>query len=141
MRGLAAALLLAPLAACAALPPACPPGETRREVAQLIMGRNIGQALGVSEADFAGFLDREVSPRFPGGFTVQDGHGRWLYQGVVYNEPGKVVTLILEGRPDDRRKLGEIAAAYEDQFRQDAVLTIVQPACISFWYPKDRRQP
>ena len=117
---------------------ACPPGETQQEVAQLFMGRNIGQTLGVSEQDFARFLDREVSPRFPGGFTVQDGQGRWFHEGVVYNEPSKVVRLILSGQPDDRRKLGEIAAAYEDQFRQDAVLTTVHSACVSFWFAKDR---
>jgi hypothetical protein len=111
---------------------ACPAGETRQEVVQLFFGRNIGQTVGVSEADFAKFLDAEVSPRFPDGFTVQDGQGRWLYKGMVYDEPSKVVSVMLT-RPDDRRKVGEVARAYEARFRQDAVLTQVHPACVSFW--------
>jgi hypothetical protein len=145
MKGLLVPLLLLGLSGCVAIDAggatieglSCPAGETRQEVAQLIMGRNIGQTLGVSEADFAGFLDREVATRFPDGYTVQDGQGMWLYRGVVYKEPGKVVMVILN-HPGDRAKLGEIAAAYEDQFRQDAVLTLVHAACTSFWYPKDR---
>jgi hypothetical protein len=111
---------------------ACPAGETRREVVQFYFGRNIGEQVGVSEADFAQFLDAEVSPRFPGGFTVQDGQGRWRDKGVVYNEPSKVVSVMLE-KPDERREVGEVARAYEARFRQDAVLTQVHAACVSFW--------
>jgi hypothetical protein len=141
--GLVAALLLtAPLGGCIAISEThgltCPAGEDRRQVAELTFGRNIGQTLGVSEADFARFLDEVVSPRFPDGFTVSDSQGRWLYRGVVYNEPGKRLSLILPGHPDDRRKVGEIAAAYEDRFKQDAVLSMIQPTCVSFHLPKDR---
>jgi len=139
---LAAVLAAAPLAGCISVSETrgltCPAGQDRHLVAELAFGRNIGQTLGVSEADFARFLDEVVSPRFPDGYSVVDGQGRWLYKGVVYNEPNKHLNLILPGRPDDQRKLAEIAAAYEDRFRQDAVLSMIAPACISFWYPKDR---
>ncbi len=136
--GIAALLAAAPLAACVAISAAgpaettCAAGEDHRQVADLVLGRNIGQTLGVSEADFTRFLDEEVSPRFPDGLTVSDSQGRWLYKGVVFKEPGKRLTLILPGKPGDRRKLGEIAAAYETRFRQDAVLTMVHAACVSF---------
>jgi hypothetical protein len=141
MRGVVAAAVMAaaPLAACVSVTDthglACPVGEDRREVAELAFGRNIGQTLGVSEADFARFLDEEVSPRFPDGFSVVDGQGRWLYRGVVYNEPNKHLNLILL-HPGDRAKLAEIAAAYEARFHQDAVLIMVQPSCVLFHYPK-----
>lgn len=110
---------------------ACAPGETRQDVAQMTFGRNIGQTLGVSEEDFARFLDEVVTPRFPDGLTVQDSQGRWLYKGVDYHEPGKVLSLILV-HPDDRAKVREIAAAYETRFRQDAVLIITRPSCVEF---------
>ena len=142
MRATAAALLAAMaagLAGCIAIDAkggpveqvACATGETRRDVAQMIFGRNIGETLGVSDEEFARFLEEVVTPRFPDGVTVQDSNGRWLYNGMQYREPGKVVTLILR-RPDDRAKLGEIAAAYEHRFRQDAVLIMVHPDCVMF---------
>jgi hypothetical protein len=109
----------------------CPAGEDLRQVADLAFGRNIGQTLGVSETDFARFLDEEVSPRFPDGFSVADGQGRWLYRGVVYNEPNKQLNLILL-HPGDRAKLAEIAAAYETLFHQDAVLIRTRPECVRF---------
>ncbi len=130
---------LTPLAGCISVTAdrqaACPTGETHRQIADLVFGRNIGQALGASEADFTRFLDEEVSPRFPDGLTVSDSQGRWLYKGETFKEPGKRLTLILTG-PDDRRKVGEIATAYERRFHQDAVLTMIHPACVSFWLQK-----
>lgn len=108
---------------------ACPAGETSQDVAEMAFGRSIGQQVGVSEAEFDRFLDEVVTPRFPDGLTVQDSQGRWLYQGVDYREPGKVVTLILRS-PGDRAKLAEIAAAYEARFRQDAVLIMTRPTCV-----------
>jgi hypothetical protein len=135
-RGLAATALLLSLTGCLSVTATrgdtCPTGEDHRQVAELVFGRNIGQALGVSEADFTRFLDEEVSPRFPDGLTVSDSQGRWLYKGETFKEPGKRLTLILIG-PDDRRKVGEIAAAYERRFHQDAVLSMTHSACVSFW--------
>jgi len=135
--GLVAALMaLASLGGCVSIDArgttgalACRPGETRQDVAQLFFGRNIGQTVGVSEADFTRFLDEVVTPRFPDGLTVLESQGRWLYRGVDYHEPGKVVLLILR-RADDRAKVREIAAAYEGRFRQDAVLIETHPACV-----------
>jgi hypothetical protein len=109
----------------------CAVGETRQPVALLTFGRNIGQTVGVSEADFTRFLDEDVTPRFPDGLTVQDSEGRWFYKGVLYKEPGKVLMLILR-HPQDRAKLAEIAAAYERRYRQDSVLIRVRPECVLF---------
>lgn len=139
IRAIAATALLLSLTGCISVtadrPAACPTGEIHRQIAELVFGRNIGQTMGVSEADFTRFLDEEVSPRFPDGLTVSDSQGRWLYKGETFKEPGKRLTLILAA-PDDRRKIGEIAQAYERRFHQDAVLTLIHPACVSFWLAK-----
>jgi uncharacterized protein DUF3574 len=76
---LAFALLILPaLAGCVAVQPLACAGTARpRLVAELIFGRNIGARLGVSEAAWRRFLDEEVTPRFPGGFTVLDSSGQW----------------------------------------------------------------
>jgi hypothetical protein len=108
---------------------ACPAGEQSQDVAQMFFGRNIGQQLGVSDEDFTRFLDEVVTPRFPDGLTVQESQGRWLYKGIDYHEPSKVVTLSLK-TPADRAKLAEIAAAYETRFHQDAVLIMTRPSCV-----------
>src|SRR5689334_19268923 len=64
------------------VPAACPDGTRRGIVAQLIFGRNIGNRLGVGEADWIRFLDQEVTPRFPDGLTVLNGRGQWRDTGT-----------------------------------------------------------
>jgi len=136
VKGLLFAPLLFALSGCVAVnaqvaTSSCAPGETREQVAELSFGRNIGQEVGVSQADFTRFLDEEVTPRFPDGLSVFDGEGRWLYKGVLYKEPGKLLVLVLT-KPGDRAKLTEIAAAYERRYQQDSVLIRVRPECIQF---------
>ena len=101
--------------------------------AQMLFGRNIGDRLGVSDADFARFLDREISTRFPDGLTVIDAEGRWRDGGDTVREPSKLVIIVLPGRADDHIKLGQIAQAYASQFQQQAVLTTTEPVCSSLW--------
>lgn len=101
--------------------------------AQILFGRNIGEQLGVSDADFTRFLDQEVSPRFPDGLTVVDAEGRWREGSDSVREPSKLVIIVLPGHSDDRAKIGQIARAYATQFQQQAVLTMAEPVCASLW--------
>ena len=129
-RSLVLLLLACALSGCATLPLTCPPGATTRSVAELVFGRNIGNRLGVSEADWRRFLDEEVTPRFPSGFTVVDGRGQYRDQsGRIIREPSKVLTVALSSEAE-RERLAAIADAYRRRFRQEAVLTILRPACV-----------
>jgi hypothetical protein len=112
----------------------CRAGQQPREVAQLLFGRNIGGRLGVSEAQWGRFVDREISPRFPDGLTVLDAKGEWrdTARNTTVHEPGKVVEIVLPGKPDDGERLEEIAAAYKTRFRQQSVGIVVRGACVSF---------
>ena len=105
-----------------------------REVAELMFGRNIGNRLGVSEAAWARFVAREMTPRFPDGLTVVDATGQWrdTKTGKVVREPSKRVEIVLPGGGDDEDKLDAIVAAYKKQFRQQAVGVVVRPACVAF---------
>jgi hypothetical protein len=125
---------LAPLlAGCATLQPlGCPGGASPKAVAELYFGRNIGPRLGVSEAQFRSFLDREVTPRFPEGFTVLDAHGQWREGGLIVREPSKVLVVALSDEARDRAELAAVAEAYKARFRQQSVLTMVRSACVSF---------
>jgi hypothetical protein len=105
-----------------------------QQVAELMFGRKIGERIGVSNTAWARFVDREITPRFPNGFTVIDAQGQWrdTDHNKVMREPSKLVQIVLQGTDEDQQRLGEIAAAYKVRFRQQSVGIIVRPACVGF---------
>src|SRR5918995_5538324 len=82
-------------------------------VAELIFGRNIGDRLGVGEGEFRRFVDEEVTPRFPDGFTVLDGRGQWREGGRIVREPSKVLVVALTEEGRGRAELAAVAEAYK----------------------------
>jgi hypothetical protein len=140
LSGLSLVLMLT-LAGCASRAPdlavshaqACPNGGDRT-TAELVFGRvSDDGAAGVSEADFASFLDGEVSPRFPEGLTVIDAEGRWNPPpGSMIREPAKLVMIVLPGAKDDSSKLDAVRAAYRLRFHQQSVLLMTHGDCVSF---------
>ena len=129
---------MALLAGCATVRPAPKPAcanGAQRPTAEIVFGRVIGvtEGPGVSEADFANFLDTEVSPRFPDGLTVVDAQGRWTPPaGTVIHEPSKLVMIVLPGRPNDQAELEAVRDAYKARFQQQSVLLLTQDNCVSF---------
>jgi hypothetical protein len=129
------------LTACATHPPKlatvaarpCPNGGYR-QTAELVFGRvsSDGKA-GVSEVEFAKFLDGEVSPRFPQGMTVIDAEGRWTPPaGSMIRTPAKMVMIILPGNADDAKKLDAVRVAYKTRFHQPSALLMTTGDCTSF---------
>ncbi|PWC81792.1 hypothetical protein TSH100_26130 [Azospirillum sp. TSH100] len=102
--------------------------------AQLFFGRNISDALGVSERDWADFLNAEVTPRFPNGLTVTDGSGHWrdAETGRLVREPSKILTLLADGDPATLRLIREIVDLYKARYHQQSVALVVRPVCVSF---------
>jgi hypothetical protein len=47
-------------------------------------------------------------------------------------EKSKLLIVSLGADPAAREKLREIVDAYKKRFRQQGVLTIIRPACVSF---------
>lgn len=134
---IALALLLAGatlLSGCASLAPAaCPAGQSPGRTAQLFFGRDVGDKVVVSDADFARFVDEELTPRFPDGLTVLDAAGQWRSSaGPIVREPSKVVVLALPGRIGGEDRLDAVRAAYKARFSQEAVMIVTQPACLGF---------
>lgn len=122
------------LSGCASLAPTtCPAGQDPGRTAQLFFGRKIGDRIGVSETDFARFVDEELTPRFPAGLTVLDAAGQWRgAAGTVVREPSKVVILALPGPAGGEDRLDAVRAAYKRRFSQEAVMVITQPVCLGF---------
>ena len=103
-------------------------------MAELMFGRNIGRRLAVNEADWSRFVDREIISRFPSGLTMFNAAGEWRDEATkkIMREPSKVVQIVLPGNDDDMTRLNEIAETYKARFKQQSVITIVRPACVSF---------
>jgi hypothetical protein len=72
--------------------------------------------------------------RFPNGLTVFNAAGQWREQAMdkIVREPSKVVQIVLPGQVDDIARLNEIVEAYKTRFKQQSVVMIVRPACVSF---------
>jgi hypothetical protein len=137
MRAIAAITLSILLAACVSVDVdaslTCGDGLRRSTTAELVFGRNIGDVLAVSDAEWERFVDQEVTPRFPDGLTVFDAAGQWRGpNGALVTEPSKVLLLVLSGAPGEAEKIEAIRAAYKARFRQDAVLLIERRACVGF---------
>ena len=112
----------------------CLGGQRPSQVAELMFGRNIGSRLGVNEADWSRFVDREIVSRFPNGLTMFNAAGQWRDEATnkIVRERSKVVQIILPGQVEDIARLNEIVAAYKRRFKQHSVVMIVRPSCVSF---------
>ena len=111
----------------------CSAGLHPAATAELFFGRNIGQVTAVSEEAWQGFIDREISPRFPNGLSVFDVYGQYRGPGGEFvREPTKALLLVFSGSSEERDKVHAIRDAYRDQFRQESVMLLEQNACVSF---------
>jgi hypothetical protein len=116
----------APIAACAR-------GDTALVRDIVYFGRNRPSGGSVSDAEWQGFLDQVVTPRFPAGLTVVQATGQWKGQsGVVEQERSEIVTLLHAGDETARRSVEEIAAEYKRRFQQEAVLRERTATCARF---------
>ena len=114
---------------------ACPKGLKVLSVAELILGRNIGEITGaVSEEEWVRFLDEVVTPRFTDGLTVVDAYGQWWNApgGRIEREPAKILLIVMKDESTQRRHLAEIAAAYKRRFSQQSVIVMLRRACVVF---------
>ena len=78
----------------------------------------------VTDRQFMAFVDKEVTPDFPDGLTVQSGRGQWRdTNGRIEKERSYELILLYPvtaaGASD--RKIEEIRRAYEKAFAQESV--------------------
>jgi hypothetical protein len=85
----------------------CLGGQRPSQVAELMFGRNIGGRLGVNEADWSRFVDREITSRFPNGLTMFNAAGQWRDEATnkIVREPSKLVQIVLPARSRTLRAL------------------------------------
>ncbi|HEX5281234.1 MAG TPA: DUF3574 domain-containing protein [Micropepsaceae bacterium] len=101
--------------------------------ARLFFGNQIAAGGMVSAAQWQEFVDTEVTPRFPDGFSVLTTTGQWRRpDGAVARETGHELVILFAPAAATGQKLAGIRAAYKQQFMQDSVLLAESPACAGF---------
>ena len=108
---------------------------------QLFLGRDSPNGE-VTEAQWQGFLDEVVAPRFKDGFTVLDADGFYLPEGAAEaeDEKSKILIVLYPDRQSGSLALQEIAAAYVERFEQQAVLRTDRPVCVGFVTGSDKSE-
>jgi hypothetical protein len=103
-------------------------------VAELFFGRGVPRRAPVSDAEWAEFVARAVTPRFPDGFTVLDAAGTWRdpASGATVREQTKLVIVAAPADGDLGDRLGAVTAAYRARFDQASVGIVTRAACAAF---------
>jgi hypothetical protein len=100
---------------------------------EFYFGGDVGAAGGVSEADWRGFLETEVTPRFPDGLSVSDLYGQWRdAMGTIGREQSKLLTVIVPDAATQSANIAAIRDAYRLRFKQESVLFVAAPVCAGF---------
>ena len=87
----------------------------------------------VTAGQWTSFLAEVVTPRFPAGFTTWEADGQWRSaDGSLTREPARVLNLVHAGDPIPESAVIAIIEAYKTRYRQEAVLRVRAPVCVSF---------
>jgi len=125
-----AALLLLLLAGCQTPSngPTSQPGYAAGISTMLFFGLSRPDGSFITDADFDSFIEHEITPRFPDGFTVLRGDGHWREGAKEYREPSRILWIIHNDQPELDARIEQIRSAYCQQFHQTSVLRMDQPA-------------
>jgi Protein of unknown function (DUF3574) len=115
------------LPACLAPPSVAAPGAsmlrcTAQTTSRLYFGMDSPDGP-VSDATWQDFIDREITPRLPDGFTWWAAKGQWRGKdGAIGREDSRVLEVVAPNSVLLRQTLAEIAGRYKTRFRQQVVL-------------------
>jgi hypothetical protein len=126
---LALAIMVTAVAAAGAAEAVCRDPMKPMQQVELMFGRNIGDGLGVDEAQWSRFLSAEVTPRFPDGLSVIDAAGQWRENGRLVREPSKLVIIVMPDSVEAHDRITAIVSAYKELFHQQSVRIIMRAVC------------
>jgi hypothetical protein len=87
----------------------------------------------VNNIEFQRFLDREVTPRFPDGFTVVAGNGQFKNaRGAILKERSQQLILLYPVAAISSQQIEQIRKAYTIAFQQQSVLRADELTCAAF---------
>jgi hypothetical protein len=88
-----------------------------------------GLGLSAAEGSWRAFVDEEVTPRFPDGFTVLDAYGQWRESDTspVERERSKVLVIFHADTPVKRAGVDALREAYKARTGEKSVLVVETP--------------
>lgn len=97
------------------------------------LGRRGADNAAEFETRWQAFLDEEVTPRFPDGFSVIDAYGQWQRKdtGQIERLNSKQLVLLFQGAKH-RRDLDALRTAWKQRTGDESVLLAITPAEVSF---------
>lgn len=120
----------APTGEAPSAPPAHTPLTADMVETKLLFGLSAADGNGVSKQEWADFLAKEITPRFPDGLTIIAAYGQ--VKGEAHNvhevvrEEMRLALIVHHDTPEAAARLAEIRALYAQRFRQWGVLQISQ---------------
>lgn len=111
----------------------CGAGSAPMRRLELVLGMSRKGKVDVGDAEWAAFLEREVTPRFPDGLTVLSGIGQWRgASGAIVREPARIVLVWAAMAPDLDARIEAIRTAWKTANDQESVLRADGWSCVSF---------
>lgn len=122
------------LAAASVAPGAsCPSSARAMTRIEMLFGRSRSQGSSITDVEWASFLDAEVTPRFPAGFTVLRGLGQWRSgNGHLAKEESSILVIWHEPTSRTNADIETIRSAYKSRFEQESVMRVDGTSCVSF---------
>ncbi len=100
---------------------------------ELLFGTTRSHRVPVTEEEWTRFLDTEVTPRFPAGFTVLRGPGQWRgNDGRLAKEQSNMLVIWHEPTAQAHHDIEAIRTAYKKRFDQESVMRVDGMSCVSF---------
>ncbi|MBL0726266.1 DUF3574 domain-containing protein [Piscinibacter sp. HJYY11] len=86
----------------------------------------------VSPEEWASYLAKSVTPRFPAGLSVWPAAGQWQSaQGSIVKEASFVLSLVYTPSEANEVAIRALVSEYKLQFQQEAVLRVKSHVCVS----------
>ncbi|MDS3862202.1 DUF3574 domain-containing protein [Thermosynechococcaceae cyanobacterium BACA0444] len=87
----------------------------------------------ITPAEFKGFLETEVTPRFKSGFTVIPAAGQYQdATGNILQEEAQILMIFHPGNNLNHQAIEAIRTTYKIKFQQESVIRVDQQTCVSF---------
>lgn len=108
-------------------------GSNRMVQTELYFGLMGPQGETIADSSFTRFVQQEVTPAFPQGYTIMPAQGQWqMDDGQIVQEPSRVILILHPREPALSARLDTIANRYCRAFAQEAVMRISRPVRASF---------